>query len=262
MSLPGKIRRRFQKAFQQHGVAKTIGLTLVWPIMFAKWRLQEQTPFERARVQAGKDYDREHNVDTIRTRENEHTADVNSENWAQGTGYGVSPPQTVRRAIEMLPFDNFEDFVFIDMGSGKCRVPMVATEYPFKACIGVEYDPALHATAEKNLKSFTSTRQKCMDLQAHCADAVTYPLPDDPVVLYFGHPFGGEVLDGMLKNIKQSLEQNPRPFYIIYYDPICHKAYKSYGFKPIGDFDLPKIHRFHNKLGKEVVVFVHEPDAA
>jgi predicted RNA methylase len=258
MSLPGKIRRRFQKAVLQHGVLKTIGLTMVWPIMFAKWRLMEQTPFERQRTRAGEEYDRLHNVDTIRTRGNEWVADVKSENWAQGTGYGVSPPETVRRAIEMLPIDDITEYVFIDMGSGKCRVPLVASEYPFKECIGVEYDPALHETAVKNIASFTCDKQKCKAVSAHCHDAVTYPIPPSPIVMYFGHPFGGKVLDGLLQNLKRSMQQHPRPVYVIYYDPICGDQYESYGFREIASYDLPRINRFHNKRGKEFAIYLND----
>lgn len=252
-SMITKIRRRVDKSVQQYGVPVTVVRCAFFPVLFCYWKLREATPYERQLFREGEEYDREHNVDTVRTRNNEFSADVDSENWSEGTGYAASPASTVRRAIEMLPID-FSKYVFIDLGSGKARAPLVATEYPFKASIGVEYAPDLHEVAAKNVETYTSSNRKCDDLRVYCHDATTYDLPHDPLVIYFGHPFGGEVLDGLLANLARSLEEAPREVFLIYYDPICIEQWKALGFEEIGSHDLPRIHRFHNTLGKEFIV--------
>jgi hypothetical protein len=261
LTLPSKVRRRIQKAVMQHGVLKTAGMCALWPAFFITWKVMERTPFERGRRRAGEAYDREHDVQTVRHRGTEWAADVDSDNWAVGTGYAATPPDTVRRAVEQLPIDP-SDFVFIDLGSGKCRVPMVATEYPFKKSIGVEYAPDLHAVAVKNLASFRSDRRRCHELEAHCADAAAWELPREPLVLFFAHPFGGDVLAGFLDNLRQSIEQTPREVYVVYYDPIGLDQWLDAGFAQIGGHDLPRINRFHNRLGKEFVLLRYGPPAA
>lgn len=253
-----KIRRRIKKSALQHGAVKTAGLCLIWPAMFAYWKATEQTPFERQRRKAGENFDREYCVDTARHRNTEWAADVDSENWAEGTGYAATPPDTVRTAVEKLPI-NHGEYVFIDLGSGKGRVFLVASEFPFKECLGVEYAPDLHEVAARNIASFTSDKQQCMVLKSYCHDAASFPLPKTPLVLFFAHPFGEVVLNGFLENLQQSLDETPRRVYVIYYDPICIEQFRSFGMYEIASHDLPKINRFHNRLGKEFVVLVKDP---
>ena len=43
------------------------------------------------------------------------------------------------------------EFTFVDYGLGKGRVLMLATEYPFKRIVGVEFSESLDRTARQNL---------------------------------------------------------------------------------------------------------------
>src|SRR5215469_11495850 len=52
-----------------------------------------------------------------------------------------------REAIEDLPIDDFANYTFIDIGSGKGRMLFVAAEYPFEKVIGVEFAVDLHEIA-------------------------------------------------------------------------------------------------------------------
>jgi SAM-dependent methyltransferase len=252
--LPAKIRRRLEKSVLQHGVLGTAGRCLLWPFMYMSWKIMERTSFERKREQAGEDFDRQHGVDTTRNRGTEWAADVKSENWAEGTGYAATPPDTVRRSIQPLVIDHRE-YVFIDLGSGKGRVMFVASEFPFKECLGVEYAPDLHEVAVRNIAAFRSDKQRCKVIKSYCHDAATFPLPETPLVLFFAHPFGDAVLDKFLQSVQRSLRKKPRKVYVIYYDPICHDHFLNAGFSEIGSHKLPKFNRFRNRLGKEFVIF-------
>jgi hypothetical protein len=57
--------------------------------------------------------------------------DIDSPNRDDGTRYQPVDPDLIRAAIEALPI-GLEDFVFIDLGSGKGRTLLLASEYPFK----------------------------------------------------------------------------------------------------------------------------------
>ncbi len=48
-----------------------------------------------------------------------------------------------------------QDFTFIDLGSGKGRVLLMASEYPFQKIIGVEFMPELHRAAQKNIAGYS-----------------------------------------------------------------------------------------------------------
>ena len=204
-----QLKRRLNKAVLEFGLLGALGRLAIWPFLFLFWRIQEQMPFDRNRRIAGEQYDREHNVDTVRDRSTEWTSEIDSENLGAGTGYDATPPETVRRSIRALSIAP-EEYAFIDLGSGKGRVFLVASEFPFRECLGVEYAPDLHEVAERNIESFVCPGQQCLNLKAICQDAVTFQLPESPFVLFFAHPFGGEVLDGFLKNLVQNLAENPR----------------------------------------------------
>src|SRR5215471_11844719 len=66
---------------------------------------------------------------------------------------------------------NFAEFTFIDLGSGKGRVLLMASDYPFRRIVGVELLAALHHIAEQNIEQYHSDSQRCFALESVCADA-------------------------------------------------------------------------------------------
>lgn len=273
--LINKIRRRINKSVLKYGVVVTIGRCLIWPLMYISWKFIEWSPFERRLRKEGEDFDQLHGVDTTRKRGAEWAADIDSENWAEGTGYEATPPNTVRRSVQLLQID-YEKYVFIDLGSGKGRVMLVASEFPFKECLGIEYAPDLHEIAVKNIEAYRSDNQHCGVIRSYCHDAATFPLPKTPLVLFFAHPFGEVVLDNFLKSVQRSLREKPRKIYVIYYDPICSAQFLNAGFKQVASQDLstrqflPKffytrlswfeLNTFRNRMGMEFVIYENSLD--
>ena len=123
-----------------------------------------------------------------------------------------------RDAIGALPID-YRRFVFIDFGSGKGRAILLATEFPFKRIVGVEFSEELHRIAQDNIRRFRSDISKCKDVESVCMDAVDYPLPDDCLVCYFCNPFDATLMAQVLSNIRKSFLRNPREIFIVYYNP-------------------------------------------
>jgi hypothetical protein len=56
-------------------------------------------------------------------------------------------------------------------------------------------------------------------IRLHCLDALEYPIPPEPCVLYVYHAFGEPVLARVLDNVEASLRDNPRPIYFVYLNP-------------------------------------------
>ena len=67
-----------------------------------------------------------------------------------------------------------EQLVFVDLGSGKGRTLLLASEYPFRRIVGVELSPKLHRIAKTNVEKFRSEEQRCRTFALHCMDAVRY----------------------------------------------------------------------------------------
>jgi SAM-dependent methyltransferase len=155
--------------------------------------------------------------------------DIDSPNRDDGTRYQSVDPDLIRVAIEALPI-SLEDFVFIDLGSGKGRTLLLASEYPFKRVIGVEFSPQLNAIATDNIGKYRYPKVKCQDLTSTCGDAANYDFPSDNLVIYMYHPFGERVFRRVLENLKASLTRHEREVYIVYFNPALASLLDASGF--------------------------------
>ena len=114
----------------------------------------------------------------------------------------------------------YGDFTFIDLGSGKGRTLLMASDYPFRRIVGVELLPSLHQIAQENLRAYTSESQKCFALEAICADAGEYVFPEGPMVIFLFNPFPESVLRLVCANLEKSMREHPRPVCVIYHNPL------------------------------------------
>jgi SAM-dependent methyltransferase len=129
---------------------------------------------------------------------------------------------------------DFSDFVFIDLGSGKGRTLLMASEYPFRRIVGVELLPALHEIAEENVKAYKSDAQKCFLLETICADATEFYFPSEPLVIYLFNPFPEAGLRRVIENLESSLRENSRAMYVLYHNPLLeHVLTESKSFRKL-----------------------------
>jgi SAM-dependent methyltransferase len=115
---------------------------------------------------------------------------------------------------------DFHDFVFVDLGSGKGRTLLMASDYPFRQIIGVELLPALHLAAQDNLSKYLGESQKCFALETLCGDATEFSFPAEPTVLYLFNPFPEAGLRRLIANVEKSLRTRPRKVYVLYHNPL------------------------------------------
>lgn len=123
-----------------------------------------------------------------------------------------------------------QEFTFVDFGSGKGRALLLASEYPFKQVIGVEFSPELNEVAQRNIQTYKSSTQKCKNLTSVCMDAANLTLPSDNLLLYMSNPFKEQVMTRILENIQKSMEAYPRELYIVYFNPQCDHLFDRTGF--------------------------------
>jgi SAM-dependent methyltransferase len=172
------------------------------------------------------DYDWEHSVDTTRSNVGFRTQLLAG---ITGRPYFATEPWLFEQIMQALAFSvqqsgvspsvahgTLQDFTFIDLGSGKGRVLLMASEYPFKRIIGVEFMPELHRTAQKNIACYPNDREQCRQIETVCMDAREFQFPDGPLVVYLFNPFPESTFAQVLENLRLSVEQAPRPVYIAY----------------------------------------------
>ena len=181
--------------------------------------LRDSTPERRQQRYGDMEYDWEYRVNTT----------SGTVGWRERLlGVFHSPYQPTDAALfqEMmanLPID-FRDFTFVDLGSGKGRTLMMASDYPFRRIVGVELLPALHQIAQENLSRYKSASQKCFVLEAICGNATDFPLPTEPLVLYLFNPLPESGLRRVMASLDQSLSAHPRAVYVLYHNPLLERV--------------------------------------
>ena len=133
---------------------------------------------------------------------------IDSENRTLGFPYVPSPGLLVDTLLGSLGED-LSRFCFVDFGSGKGRVLLVAAHHPFREVVGIEFSPELHEIASSNIHSYTSPARRCRNVRSVCADAASFPIPERECVLYFNNPFAEPVFARVLANIRAAHEPHP-----------------------------------------------------
>ena len=134
--------------------------------------------------------------------------------------YHPSHPRSARRILSQLPAIDHSQYTFIDLGSGKGLMLLMAAEYPYAEIHGVEFSRKLHQVAERNIATYRNPRQRCFNLKSINVDARDYEFPRTPLVVYMFNPFRHELLERVLQNLDRSLEETPRDVLIVYMYPL------------------------------------------
>ncbi len=113
-----------------------------------------------------------------------------------------------------------EDFTFVDIGCGKGRVLMLASEFPFRAIVGVELSPELARAADENLRRWALAPRACAEIQVLERDVLEYPLPDGPALLFLYHPFEGELFATWVQTRLSTAARRTMPLYLAYLNPV------------------------------------------
>ena len=129
-----------------------------------------------------------------------------------------SPVASVKMALKELPEYGvrYEDYVFIDIGSGLGRNLLLASAHPFRKIIGIEHSQYLTDITRENIRIYQSPEQQCKSIEVHCADAFQYEFPQENLVLYFWRPFTDEVAAAYLKKLEAFVQQTPYKLVLVF----------------------------------------------
>ena len=119
---------------------------------------------------------------------------------------------------------------FVDYGCGKGRALFVAEQCGFTKLIGVDIAKELIDDANTN-KLVYQKKNNQSEFHFLFNDATTFQIPENTSVFYFFNPFGKDIMQKVIQNIKESLKQNPRKIYCIYLNPKYKSVFDHSGFK-------------------------------
>lgn len=119
-----------------------------------------------------------------------------------GCGYQASNGVALSEAMKVAAVDPAR-FTFIDYGSGKGRVVMIAAAAGFARAIGVEFAPELHEVALANADRFAAVGGAARRCEMVLGDAGAYEPPAGPIFAYIYNSFGPVILREVLARLEQ-----------------------------------------------------------
>ena len=143
--------------------------------------------------------------------------------------YGVQPSvfrAACRRWALTLPAiaAKMEDFTFIDVGAGKGRAVLLASELPFEEVLGVELSEPLVSVASRNIGIWRQSGRGHQPMRVICQDATEVSWPPTPLLIYLFNPFGWRVLKELIERLEASFRATPRPIDLLYINPEFHSV--------------------------------------
>lgn len=173
-------------------------------------------------------YDLIHRVDTYRNVSIDNLQVVGN-NKQFGMAYRVTMPKSMRTVLKHLHgFDPAT--AFVDIGCGKGCTLLVASRFPFRKIVGVEFADELCRIAQNNVRRYLGP-QACKNISVLRMDATEFSFPDGPLMVYFFNPFHESVMKKVLTNLLHSLEVHPRPATLIC-DALYHRDEVTQIFRP------------------------------
>ena len=130
--------------------------------------------------------------------------------------------------------------VFLDVGSGKGRaVLFAACHYAFRRVIGVEVSASLHRVATENVRRY---RGQLAPIELINEDIQNWKIPNEVTVLFLYNPFWDSTFERFIGKVRQSLDECPREFRMIYENPQEHQMVIDAGFTPIRQFGRTRMY--------------------
>ncbi len=144
--------------------------------------------------------------------------------------YGVAP-SVLRTLIdhwrETSPPHPIHSYTFLDIGAGKGRAMLIASEFTFRQIVGIELNPELADVAERNLEIWRashvsdSTAPPIAPIILHQQDVLAFDLPHSPTLAFLYHPFEAPVFKHLLRRIEAQFARRPGTLDLLYVNAEC-----------------------------------------
>ncbi|HEY4357112.1 MAG TPA: class I SAM-dependent methyltransferase [Acidobacteriaceae bacterium] len=142
--------------------------------------------------------------------------------------YGIAP--SILRSLldtwlqRTSPAAPIEQTVLFDVGAGKGRAMLLASQYPFLRVEGIEFNEELAAIAQSNIARWENDSQSeaLASISLHHGDALLHPLPPEPTVVFMFHPFERALTSRFLRHIDECRAGTQIPLDLIYANAEYH----------------------------------------
>jgi SAM-dependent methyltransferase len=163
-------------------------------------------------AQSDASFDRRHGTDTSGSVQPAELGIADAELREKAILYLGSPPNVTRWLLKNAGVD-VREFTFVDIGCGKGRVLLLASEHDFQRVIGVEISAELCAIARRNADRYGARRAP---IEVHQADATRFDFPETSLLIHLYHPFDPELTLRAFTHLGEALKKRPRRVEVAY----------------------------------------------
>ena len=140
------------------------------------------------------------------------------------TGYSGVPPSRFVAGLEMwraglargMGARRVEEYSFVDLGCGKGRAVLMASEWAFREVVGVELNPGLARVAENNAQVWAAAGLARCPVRVVCGDATEAELPAGPLLLFVYNAFSEPVMRALAERLRERRAKDAGPVDVIY----------------------------------------------
>lgn len=146
--------------------------------------------------------------------------------------YEPTRPTVVEHALDAVDLGP-EGVTFLDIGSGKGRVVMLASQRPWARVIGLEARRHLHRVAEYNVARFEARHGAASPIVLWQGDVRDHALPDGPLVAFLYNSLPAPALRRFLPRL------TARPARLVYVNPQHADEVRAAGWRVCVQHDDP-----------------------
>lgn len=197
-----------------------------WFLQSLRDRGAVQTLKVAVNVLADLSFDWKHGTDTMKWVDVD-LFETPSKNKSRAVRYQATKVRPLAKLLGELQLPTTGSFV--DLGCGKGRVLLIASQLGYRRVVGVEFCALLCRRARANVDRFRAQHPNCSPIDVIESDVALYRFAEDESVLFMYNPFDEVVMKQMMDNIRNSVRRMPREIWLIYNTPIQHETIQREG---------------------------------
>lgn len=149
------------------------------------------------------------------------------------TAYFGVPPSRLINALELWQRTSqrtTSQYRFIDIGCGKGRALLLASQFGFRDVFGIELQPNLAQIASENMQRWREQNSVPTEFSILCGDGPSLlpQLLTGPVLIYLYNPFHAPVLRDLLNSIVDQREKISDPVDVLYLYPEYEEVFSDF----------------------------------
>ena len=150
--------------------------------------------------------------------------------------YGVAPSilrTLVTLWLDTKPVHPIDRYTFVDIGAGKGRAILVASEFPFRQVIGIELNPAMADIAQRNVDQWLQSHAGDPTAPLHAPvrlveqDVLDFDFPKSPCAAFLFHPFEAPLMKKLLRRLERQFAKRPGELDILYVNAECAQVFAA-----------------------------------